>query len=262
MQLLLCFSAVLALALASPVIQEIAPVKSVDAGLLAYAVDLSQPATKSQFTCLQNNGYSVAFIRGYSPVSNGAFDKNACNNIFNAYNAGMGTEVYMTPAPLSSKSGTTQFNEMYTGLVNQGINIRAVWIQVTSPVNWSSNYNTNLNVIASIRSAAFAKGIRVGFYSSAYDWSQITNNYTGYATSGDSLWYWNVNGGGLSGETAPNFSDYYYFGGWAAPSVKQYAQVESVCSITVNRDVYSTSNSNLQQAKVDGKGPVVGNFGF
>ncbi|KAK6048455.1 hypothetical protein COOONC_14040 [Cooperia oncophora] len=57
------------------------------------------------------------------------------------------------------------------------------------------------------------------------------------------LWYWNVYGGGPSYETPANFDDFRSFGGWTAPLVKQFAQVEAVCGITVNRDVYSTSST-------------------
>ncbi|KAK6028429.1 hypothetical protein OSTOST_05526 [Ostertagia ostertagi] len=62
------------------------------------------------------------------------------------------------------------------------------------------------------------------------------------------LWYWNVYGGGPSNETPPNFNDFRSFGGWMAPSVKQFAQVESVCGVTVNRDVYSASNAMTAMA--------------
>ncbi|KAJ1371039.1 hypothetical protein KIN20_032908 [Parelaphostrongylus tenuis] len=56
------------------------------------------------------------------------------------------------------------------------------------------------------------------------------------------LRYWNVYGSGVAGESQPNFKDFYSFAGWGAPTVKQFAQVESVCGVTVNRDVYATSS--------------------
>lgn len=81
----------------------------------------------------------------------------------------------------------------------------------------------------------------VGIYTSYYDWNQITN---GWSTIGNDvlLWYWNVLGGGVNGETPANFADFRPFGCWTAPSVKQFAQVEQVCQITVNRDVYAAGS--------------------
>ncbi|KAK5983332.1 hypothetical protein GCK32_012275 [Trichostrongylus colubriformis] len=57
------------------------------------------------------------------------------------------------------------------------------------------------------------------------------------------LWYWNTYGSGVSNETPANFNDFRSFAGWTSPSVKQFAQVESVCGITVNRDIYNLSSA-------------------
>jgi len=66
-----------------------------------------------------------------------------------------------------------------------------------------------------------------------------------------------VNGGGVSGETAADFNDFRSFGGWSQPSLKQFGQVESVCSITVNRDVYITGTKK-QQSEVKTDKPTIG----
>lgn len=75
---------------------------------------------------------------------------------------------------------------------------------------------------------------QVGIYTNVYDWNQITGGWTG-AGSDVMLWYWNVQGSGPSGETAANFNDFRSFGNWRAANVKQFAQVEGVCNVTVNR---------------------------
>ncbi|PIO64608.1 hypothetical protein TELCIR_13761 [Teladorsagia circumcincta] len=146
----------------------------------------------------------------------------------------------MTPQPNSVKSGSQQLDEMYSNLRNSNINVRAVWIQVTSPINWFSSSTANINFLNSILARASQYGLTIGIYTSYYDWNQIT---AGATINNAMLWYWNVYGGGPSNETPPNFNDFRSFGGWMAPSVKQFAQVESVCGVTVNRDVYSTSNT-------------------
>ncbi|EPB77547.1 hypothetical protein ANCCEY_03389 [Ancylostoma ceylanicum] len=180
----------------------------------AYALDLSVPVSTSTFQCIRQSYYNVAFVRGYSPAGQGQFDPYACTNIQNANAAGLGTEVYMTPQPKSSKSGAQQFDEMYGGLRNSNINVRSVWIQ--------------------------QYGLSIGIYTNVYDWNQITG---GASINNAMLWYWNVYGAGPTNESPANFNDFRSFGGWTAPSVKQFGQVESVCGVTVNRDIYTVSGA-------------------
>ena len=178
--------------------------------------------------------------------------------------AGIGTEIYMTPQPLGTKTAATQIDELYTSLTNAGITIRSIWIQVTSPVNWSSSSTTNVNFISALISRAQFRGLTVGIYTSVYDWNQITNNWTG-AGQNLLLWYWNVYGSGVNGESPANFGDFRAFGPFTSPTVKQFGQVESVCTLTVNRDVY-LSGSKMPLLSFIGvpviDGPVVGHIGF
>ncbi|KIH53622.1 hypothetical protein ANCDUO_16245 [Ancylostoma duodenale] len=74
--------------------------------------------------------------------------------------------------------------------------------------------------------------------------------------------YWSVNGYGVSGETAANFNDFRAFGYWNAANAKQFAQVESVCGYTVNRDVYSTSSRMAGMVQKESSQPIVGNIGL
>ncbi|VDM70500.1 unnamed protein product, partial [Strongylus vulgaris] len=110
----------------------------------AYAVDLDRPVSLTVFTCMKKAGYSTAIIRAYDPSGSGRFDVNAVSNIRNANQAGLGTEVFMTPSPRSSKKGSQQFKELYEGLKNGKINVKTVWLQVTSPINWGSNSKENI----------------------------------------------------------------------------------------------------------------------
>ncbi|KAK6733616.1 hypothetical protein RB195_017394 [Necator americanus] len=245
---------------AGPVVQEMLTPQVLATTTYAYALDLSAQLTLSGAQCIKSNKYSTVFIRGYAATGNGVLDSYACSNINNAYNAGLGTEVYMTPLITSSKNGTQQFDELYNGLKKCNIVIRSVWIQVTSPVNWSYP-GTNINFINSIISRAKQYGLNVGIYTNQYDWSQITSGASG-AANGLMLWYWNVNGSGVSGETGANFNDFVSFGYWSAPSVKQFAQVESVCGYTVNRDVYSTSSTMAGMVRRESNVPIVGSIGI
>uniref|UniRef100_A0A8R1HKB6 Lysozyme n=1 Tax=Caenorhabditis japonica TaxID=281687 RepID=A0A8R1HKB6_CAEJA len=245
------------------IIAEAAPKVPSNLASYAFAIDLSVPVSTSQLQCIKQAGYSVAFVRAYNPAGQGSFDANACTTIQNAYYAGLGTEVYMTPQPASAKQGYQQLDEIYQGFTARGITIRAIWIQVTSPTNWPSNANTNVNFINSILSRARQYGMTVGIYTSYYDWNQITNGWSSVG-SDVLLWYWNVLGGGVNGETPATFTDFRPFGCWSVPSVKQFAQVEQVCQITVNRDVYAAgsmlkASDAVEDGKIYAGGFVTGN---
>ncbi|KAJ1353589.1 copper chaperone of lysine biosynthesis protein, partial [Parelaphostrongylus tenuis] len=169
----------------------------------------------------------------------GQVDPAVVSNIQNAYSAGLGTEVYMTPQPNSRKTGAQQLDEAYNYLTSSGIRVVTAWIQVMSPINWSTNTRANVIFINSIVARAKQYGLSVGIYTNYYDWSQITN---GAVVGNTKLWYWNVYGSGVAGESQPNFKDFHTFAAWSAPTVKQFAQVESVCGVTVNRDVYAPTS--------------------
>ncbi|KAJ1371043.1 hypothetical protein KIN20_032912 [Parelaphostrongylus tenuis] len=168
-----------------------------------YALDLSQPVSLSSFACIRQNRYT-----------------------------GLGLEIYMTPQPNSRKTGAMQLDEMYHYLTRSGIDVVTVWIQVTSPMHWSTSVVENVNFILSIVARAKQYRLRVGIYTNYYDWSLITN---GLVLDGTMLWYWSVYAPGLAGESQPNFVDFQPFACWSAPAVKQFAHVESVCGVTVNR---------------------------
>ncbi|CAB3404610.1 unnamed protein product [Caenorhabditis bovis] len=226
------------------VIAEPAPKVISNSATYGFAIDFSVPATLQQLQAVRQAGYNVVFIRGYTPAGQGTFDTNSVTSLRNAYSAGLGIEVYMTPQPASSKQGYQQLDEVYNGMTTNGITIRAIWIQVTSPANWPGTVQQHINFINSIVARARQYGLAVGIYTNNYDWSQITG---GWNSVGNDvlLWYWNVLGGGTSGETPADFSDFRSFGNWIAPSVKQFAQVEVVAGITVNRNVYTNAGAEL-----------------
>ncbi|GMS84380.1 hypothetical protein PENTCL1PPCAC_6555, partial [Pristionchus entomophagus] len=212
----------------------------------AYAVDINQQGASSNFNCLRQNSYSTVFVRAYKPDGTGTVDFNAVPNINMAFQAGLGIEVFMTPNPTSSKQAYAQVDEVVSALVNGGISVRSLWIQVTSPINWNKNQVTNVNFINSAIQRIRARGIRPGVYTNNYDWQQITNQAGNLGTD-VMLWYWNINSSGVGGETAPNFSDFRAFGNWNSAAVKQFGQNENICGFTANRDVYPLSSVTLKE---------------
>ncbi|EYC00598.1 hypothetical protein Y032_0114g431 [Ancylostoma ceylanicum] len=237
MLVLVLFCSLALSGLGSPVVQEQTVSKS---ATVSYAVDLSAPAPTSTFQCIRQSSYGYAFLRAYSPAGQGQLDPNACNNIKNAYAAGLNTEAYMTPVPKSSKTGAQQFDEMYGGLRNCFISVLSIWIQVTSPVNWHASTAKNVDFINSILTRARQYGIDVAVYTNVYEWNQITGGAT---ITNVQLWYWNAYGAGATKESPADYDDFRSFGGWTTPSAKQFGQVEFVCGVTLNRDIISVSNS-------------------
>uniref|UniRef100_A0A183FYR3 Glycoside hydrolase n=1 Tax=Heligmosomoides polygyrus TaxID=6339 RepID=A0A183FYR3_HELPZ len=173
----------------------------------------------------------VVFSRAYTPAGQGQTDPYACANSKNADAAGLLSEVYMTPQPISTKTGAQQLDEILTMFSNCGVTVVSLWIQVTSPDNWSRTLSTNLNFLNSIFSRAGQYGVSIGIYTSSSEWNSITD----YKKRGNYCRYWNVHGGGVPNETPANFNDFRSFGGWTSPSVKQFAQTEGFCGITANR---------------------------
>uniref|UniRef100_A0A0N4Z2J4 Glycoside hydrolase n=1 Tax=Parastrongyloides trichosuri TaxID=131310 RepID=A0A0N4Z2J4_PARTI len=219
-------------------------------GQYAYAADVMGAVSLSQFSCIKTNGYSAVFTQIYSASNGGAVDTNGCQSVINAYQAGLGTEVYINPAPQSSKQSYTQFDEALQQLKNANINVRTIWLKVTNPALWYQNPTYNVNFIQGMITRARSNGITLGIYTNWYDWYEITASSTSFTSYNLPLWYWNANGFGSSGESTANFNDFRSFGGWSSVSAKEYALNESCCSAIISKVVYSTTASTTLIDKV------------
>jgi len=206
----------------------------------AYAVDVIASGTQSAFNCIYNFGYNLAFLRIYGPTGNGAVDTTGVQNVYYATNAGLAYEVFVTPATNNAKSGGTQFTEAYNYATQQGLRLNRIWLQVTSPINWSTSTTQNVNLINSFISTASSYGISVGIYTNWYDWLQITGN-SNSVRGFYGLWYWHAQGLGKAGETAASTTDFVPFGPFSSGIVKQCGVGENVCQLNLNLNIYSTS---------------------
>ncbi|EGT55457.1 CBN-LYS-3 protein [Caenorhabditis brenneri] len=235
----------------------------------AYSVDIAFHTTPSDMECLREKGYHSVFVRALNPIGNTYFDSEVLNTINNAYEAGLGSEVYITPNINSTRSGADQISLVYQNLRGNGINVRSIWIQVTSPSNWEVPMAVRINFIQDMIQRAKDLGLSVGIYTSFYDWLEITGGWNTFS-SDVFLWYWHVLGVGADGETNPTLEDFRPFGPWRQATVKQFGQVEKVCGMIVNRNVYATrtqlksqivhfSNGNKKEEKTQIR---VGGIGF
>uniref|UniRef100_A0A914WGM6 Lysozyme n=1 Tax=Plectus sambesii TaxID=2011161 RepID=A0A914WGM6_9BILA len=256
MNMLFLLALVVGVSLAAP-IEDDGSVKA----SFGLAIDTNIATSTGTFSCYRSS-YNVltAFIRIYKPDNGGSVDPNGATNVQNANNAGLGVEVYITPSPTSSKQGYQQLDEAYNYVTSHGVNVKSVWLQVTSPINWGSNTQNNANFIYSFLARAQQRNLGVGIYTNSYDWAQITNGWTGWTSvaGGVNLWYWHVTATGPSGQTSQNFNDFASFGGWNNPVVKQYGQSINMCGNMVNADVYVTGSKKSERVqKVTDDEPIV-----
>ncbi|PIC27172.1 hypothetical protein B9Z55_019505 [Caenorhabditis nigoni] len=223
------------------------PMEERDSPTHAYSVDIAFHTTVSDMDCLRDHGYKSVFVRALNPSGNTYFDKEALNTINNAYDAGLGSEIYITPNISSARSGGDQVSLVYQNLHDNGINVRSIWIQVTSPSNWEAPMPVRIEFIHDMIQRAQDLGLAVGIYTSFYDWLEITGGFNNFSSQ-VFLWYWHVLGMGADAETIPTLEDFRPFGPWKQATIKQFGQVEKLCGMIVNRNVYGILNQ--QKSKI------------
>jgi len=108
----------------------------------SYGVDVWTAVDQSTFQCVYNSGYSIAFIRIYTPDSGGKNDTNAVNNVVNALNVSLGVEVFVQTPPLSRKSGAMRFDESYGYMDDNWISFGTIWLLV-SGLGWDRDGGGN-----------------------------------------------------------------------------------------------------------------------
>uniref|UniRef100_A0A7E4ZXM0 Lysozyme n=1 Tax=Panagrellus redivivus TaxID=6233 RepID=A0A7E4ZXM0_PANRE len=184
-----------------------------------FAIDTANQGTLAAFKCIYNLGYKTSFIQVYNPTNSGSVSQYGNQNVVASSEAGLGTEIYVTPSP-SGKPAYQQFDEAYNSVRSYGINVVKIWLQRLS---LERSY-----------------GVAVGIYTNWYQWLLITGNTIQFANTVD-LWYWDAYGTGGSAEGIADFSDFRNFGGWSKASIKQFALNEALCGIWINRSIYAPS---------------------
>uniref|UniRef100_A0A1I7T5V5 Lysozyme n=1 Tax=Caenorhabditis tropicalis TaxID=1561998 RepID=A0A1I7T5V5_9PELO len=222
------------------------PLDERDSPTHAYSVEIAFHTTQSDMDCIRDQGYKSVFVRALNPIGNTYFDVEVLNTINNAYQAGLGSEIYITPSINSTRSGGEQISLVYQNLHENEINVRSIWIQVTSPSNWEAPMAARIQFIQDMIQRSKDLGLSVGIYTSFYDWLEITGGWNTFSSE-VFLWYWHVLGVGPDGETIPTLEDFRPFGPWRQATVKQFGQVEKVCGMIVNRNVYATKNEKQSQ---------------
>jgi len=209
-----------------------------------HALDIEQQVRESDFKCLRDYGFTVAFLRFYTNEDDGSGDKVGIQNIKAARNSGLAFEGYVTPALNNRKSGTKQCHEAITIARENGFLFTRIWVQITSPANWNSDQSLNREFIKDFVVEALVNNVDVGFYTNWYDFEQILG---ANAELHGPLWYWHMNGHGSNASTFPTFDDYIPFGKFDQPWVKQYSLQVEICGLKINRNIFDTNRMPVKQ---------------
>ncbi|EKE39244.1 hypothetical protein ENUP19_0004G0078 [Entamoeba nuttalli] len=190
-------------------------------------IDVSQPTSKSSFTCLRNKGFTtMVIVRAWK--STGSFDTNAPQTLKNANAAGFSIEnsdVYYYPC-ISCGNMAGQVRTFWQKVGQYSLKVKRVWFDIEG--TWTSSVSTNQNYLMQMMNEARAIGIVHGIYGSKYYWGNLFGSSYKYAyASSTPLWYPHY-------DNSPSFSDFSSFGGWTSPSMKQYRGDVSVCSAGVD----------------------------
>ncbi len=109
-----------------------------------------------------------------------------------------------------------------------GINFGMLWLDIETGAGWGGAAANHAWLVAAVKQAQ-ARGIRVGIYSSRYQWSTVMGSYSDLASL--PIWYAHY-------DNNPSFSDFQSFGGWSRPAIKQYAGDVNVCGADVDANWY------------------------
>ena len=190
--------------------------------------DVSSLTSIESYEGLASDGYVFTVARAYRESSGGSVDPNAVSTIANAWAGGMKyVDAYVYPASSSSKSPQEQIQETYNNL--KGSKYGMLWLDIEG--TWSSDTSANVEFIQGMVNEALALNVTLGIYTSKHYWVPITGDSTAF--SDYPLWYPHY-------ESTPNpsFSDFEPFGGWSAPTIKQYKGTTSMCSASVDLNWY------------------------
>eukprot|EP01033_Poteriospumella_lacustris_P003648 gene3649-2630_t len=194
------------------------------------------------------------FFRGVSTIvtklfniSYGAPDPNGPATINDAWNAGMAhVDGYIFPCyscgnPAGQMDATIDYLSSHNvrmlkeGELREssnstvGASVGMLWLDVEGTQYWSSSTSANVNFLSAMVQRGKERGVSLGIYSSASQWNPIMGGSSAFSYL--PLWYAHY-------DMNPSFSDWYSFGGWSKPAIKQYAGDQYFCSAGVDKNYY------------------------
>jgi hypothetical protein len=98
---------------------------------------------------------------------------------------------------------------------------------------WFNNYQQNWNWLRSLVKACLSQATSCGIYSSQSQWVALFGSASKVDSTAAQLPVWYAR---YPTNQSPTLSDFQPFGGWSAPSMKQYAADATVCTLDVDLD--------------------------
>ena len=206
-------------------------------------IDVSTSVTEDTWSCMGEYGYSFAIVRGY--LSYGAIDPNLISTLNSAKAAGFDyRDIYMFPC--RGLGASDQMIELIDYLNDNNFESQSdynyIWLDLESNPKtscyWSSySGDSNCDYVKEMISTAEDYGIKIGLYSSYYNWELIFDSVTNCVDLTDyPIWYAHY-------DDDASFSDWdtYGFGGWDTPSMKQYVGDDTLCTAGVDKNYAESS---------------------
>jgi Glycosyl hydrolases family 25 len=194
-----------------------------------YGMDVSNAVSQEQWkTFLDDKHIGFAIVRVYRNHNGGMLDENAADTIANAVAAGVpDIGVYHFPV-VTAKTAQDQITETLDFLTQNSINYSTLWIDVEGDT-WHEDTAKNVEHIDGLVQAVIAGGGRPGIYTGSDQWRNITGNSTQFQTC---PLYWSSHGKSYTGPRV--------IGGWAAPTIVQYAYERFYADVHYDSDYKDT----------------------
>ena len=209
-------------------------------------VDVSTPVSAAAASCMRAQ-HSIEFAVSRAWYSDGAgVDKAAITSGAAFRAAGVAFDVYMFPCSFGLPAAS-QVTQLLANLTAASVEFGTLWMDIESNPDarcaWSANTTRNCAFLDELLAAAVAgvaPGQSVGVYSSIHMWTSLMTTpadpagCTVGASRGLNLWYPHY-----ENPPNPSFSDFKPFGGWTAPSIKQFGDgvpPGALCGIGVDNN--------------------------
>lgn len=202
-----------------------------------WGVDVSTLMSNSTASCLKSlaPAGTETFVIPRAFKSSGNIDTNACPTLESALAVGINRrEAYIFPCPSCSLSAAGQIQNTLDNLRSNCANAftNFLWLDIEGAQYWLNDYIKNQEFFESLVDACLSDDTyQCGIYASKNSWQSLFGSidYTYAKASTLALWYPHY-------ENTPNpsFSDWTPYGGWTAPTMKQYQGTTTVCDMGVD----------------------------
>ena len=206
-------------------------------------VDISQPVSKADWTCLQTPGGQgpVEFAIARIYTESGRVDTNGVQSIIAAHAAGVPhVDGYLFPC-FKCGNAAGQVSAAVSAIKNAGTSIGMLWYDIEGS-DWGTQ-SENQAFLRAMVDEGKKLGISAGVYTNWNSWGSIMGRSYNYAHSqGLPNWYAHY-------DNDKTFSDYQSFGGWTKPNMKQYIGNARSCNAGVDYNWYPGTLAEMTKAR-------------